>query len=58
MSTSFTAAALGAEGIGRDVTMIIGNGYTKDHAQTALQTLRDRPRLHAHFNETYARNAQ
>ncbi|HEX3369170.1 MAG TPA: L-erythro-3,5-diaminohexanoate dehydrogenase, partial [Candidatus Cybelea sp.] len=58
MSTSFTAAALGAEGIGRDVTMIIGNGYTKDHAQIALQTLRDRPRLHAHFNETYARNAQ
>lgn len=57
MSTSFTAAALGAEGIGRDVTMIIGNGYTKNHAQIALQTLRDRPQLHAHFNETYARNA-
>jgi L-erythro-3,5-diaminohexanoate dehydrogenase len=55
MSTSFTAAALGAEGIGRDVTMIIGNGYTKDHAQIALQTLRDRPELHAHFNQIYAR---
>jgi L-erythro-3,5-diaminohexanoate dehydrogenase len=58
MSTSFTAAALGAEGIGRDVTMIIGNGYTKDHAQIALQTLRDRPELHAHFNQTYARKPQ
>jgi L-erythro-3,5-diaminohexanoate dehydrogenase len=58
MSTSFTAAALGAEGVGRDVTMIIGNGYTKDHAETALQTLRDRPELHAHFNETYARKPQ
>jgi L-erythro-3,5-diaminohexanoate dehydrogenase len=55
MSTSFTAAALGAEGLGRDVTMIIGNGYTKGHAQIALQTLRDRPKLHAHFNQTYAR---
>ncbi|HLY02289.1 MAG TPA: L-erythro-3,5-diaminohexanoate dehydrogenase [Candidatus Cybelea sp.] len=55
MSTSFTAAALGAEGIGRDVTMIIGNGYTKGHAQIALQTLRDRPALHAHFNQIYAR---
>jgi L-erythro-3,5-diaminohexanoate dehydrogenase len=55
MSTSFTAAALGAEGVGRDVTMIIGNGYTKGHAQVALQTLRDRPELHAHFNQTYAR---
>jgi L-erythro-3,5-diaminohexanoate dehydrogenase len=55
MSTSFTAAALGAEGVGRDVTMIIGNGYTKGHAETALQTLRDHPELHAYFNATYAR---
>jgi L-erythro-3,5-diaminohexanoate dehydrogenase len=54
MSTSFTAAALGAEGAGRDVTMIIGNGYTKGHAQTALQTLRDRPALHEYFNATFA----
>jgi L-erythro-3,5-diaminohexanoate dehydrogenase len=58
MSTSFPAAALGAEGIGRDVTMIIGNGYTKDHAQIALQTLRDRPELHAHFNQIYARKPE
>lgn len=54
MSTSFTAAALGAEGIGRDVTMIIGNGYAKDHAVTALQTLRDHPHLHDYFNAKYA----
>ncbi len=54
MSTSFTAAALGAEGVGRDVTMIVGNGYTKGHAGTALQTLRDHPGVHAYFNEKYA----
>jgi L-erythro-3,5-diaminohexanoate dehydrogenase len=54
MSTSFTAAALGAEGIGKDVTMIVGNGYTKGHADTALQTLRDHPELHAYFNAKYA----
>jgi L-erythro-3,5-diaminohexanoate dehydrogenase len=54
MCTSFTAAALGAEGIGRDVTMIIGNGYTKGHADLALQTLRDHPALHDYFNATYA----
>jgi len=54
MSTSFTAAALGAEGVGRDVTMIVGNGYTKGHADTALQTLRDHPELHAYFNAKYA----
>jgi L-erythro-3,5-diaminohexanoate dehydrogenase len=54
MSTSFTAAALGAEGVGKDVTMIVGNGYARGHAQTALQTLRDHPSIHAYFRETYA----
>jgi L-erythro-3,5-diaminohexanoate dehydrogenase len=53
MSTSFTAAALGAEGVGKDVTMIVGNGYAKGHADTALQTLRDHPRIHAYFNAKY-----
>jgi L-erythro-3,5-diaminohexanoate dehydrogenase len=57
MATSFTAAALGAEGVGRDVTMIIGNGYTHGHAEIALQTLRDRPELHRYFNQTYARSS-
>jgi L-erythro-3,5-diaminohexanoate dehydrogenase len=55
MSTSFTAAALGAEGVGRDVTMIVGNGYAKGHAEVALQTVRDNPEVHAHFNQKYAR---
>jgi len=54
MCTSFTAAALGAEGAGKDVTMIIGNGYTKGHAATALQTLRDHPALLAFFTQRYA----
>jgi len=58
MSTSFTAAALGAEGVGRDVTMIIGNGYAKDHANTALGTLRDHPHLHDYFNAKYAKKHQ
>jgi L-erythro-3,5-diaminohexanoate dehydrogenase len=54
MSTSFTAAALGAEGAGKDVTMIVGNGYTKGHAATALQTLRDHPALLSYFTQRYA----
>ena len=33
MATDFAKAALGAEGCGKDVTMIVGNGYTKDHAE-------------------------
>ncbi|MDQ6929759.1 MAG: L-erythro-3,5-diaminohexanoate dehydrogenase [Candidatus Eremiobacteraeota bacterium] len=54
MCTSFTAAALGAEGVGKDVTMIVGNGYAKGHADTALQTLRDYPHVHAYFQARYA----
>lgn len=54
MSTSFTAAALGAEGVGKDVTMIIGNGYAAGHADTALQTLRDHPEIHEYFKRKYA----
>jgi L-erythro-3,5-diaminohexanoate dehydrogenase len=54
MNTSFTAAALGAEGVGKDVTMLIGNGYTKDHADAALQTLRDNPAIHAYFTKHFA----
>ncbi len=57
MSTSFTAAALGAEGVGKDITMIVGNGYAKGHADTALATLRDNPPIHAYFNEKYANKA-
>ncbi len=58
MSTSFTAAALGAEGVGKDVTMIVGNGYAKGHAALALQILRDHPPLHAHFVSRYGAAAE
>jgi L-erythro-3,5-diaminohexanoate dehydrogenase len=54
MSTSFTAAALGAEGVGKDVTMIVGNGYAKGHAAIALQMLRDDQPLRTYFVERYA----
>lgn len=54
MVTSFTAAALGAEGIGKDVTMLIGNGYCQDHAVVALQTLRESAILRQIFQDLYA----
>jgi L-erythro-3,5-diaminohexanoate dehydrogenase len=54
MATSFTKAALGAEGVGSDVTMIIGNGYTKGHAEITLQILRDSKELRDLFTELYA----
>lgn len=54
MSTSFTKAALGAEGCGCDVTMMIGNGYTKGHAEITLQELRENAELRKLFEELYA----
>jgi L-erythro-3,5-diaminohexanoate dehydrogenase len=41
MATSFSAAALGAEGLAADVTMLVGNGYVPGHAAYALELLRD-----------------
>ncbi len=55
MATSFTRAALGAEGIGKDVTMVIGNGYTKDHAEITLWELRENPKLRKLFEEQYVK---
>lgn len=54
MATSFTGAALGAEGIGKDVTMLVGNGYCRDHAVIALQTVRENPVLLKTFEELYS----
>lgn len=53
MATSFTKAALGAEGVGKDVTMIIGNGYTKDHAEITLAELYESETLREIFEELY-----
>jgi L-erythro-3,5-diaminohexanoate dehydrogenase len=49
MATSFPAAALGAEGLAADVTMLIGNGYVPGHADLALDLIRSRPALRALF---------
>ena len=40
MATSFSTAALGAEGLAADVTMLIGNGFTPGHADLAFDLLR------------------
>ena len=53
MATSFTAAALGAEGVGKDVTMLIGNGYVPGHADLTLDLLRTDARLRVFFAARY-----
>ncbi len=53
MATSFTAAALGAEGVGKDVTMVVGNGYVPGHADFTLELLRSEPALRRLFETRY-----
>ena len=54
MATSFTKAALGAEGVGKDVNMMIGNGYTKEHAEITLDIFRKNKVLKDLFMKKYA----
>ncbi|MGH7269804.1 MAG: L-erythro-3,5-diaminohexanoate dehydrogenase [Polyangiaceae bacterium] len=53
MSTSFTKAALGAEGVSKDVDLFIGNGYARGHAEDTLDLLRKSPELMALFTRRY-----
>jgi L-erythro-3,5-diaminohexanoate dehydrogenase len=53
MSTSFTRAALGAEGVGKDVDLFIGNGYAHGHAEHTLAMLRDLQAIRALFERRY-----
>ncbi len=58
MATSFTAAALGAEGVGKDVELVIGNGYVPGHAALALDLLRRHAPLRDFFERRDARRAR
>jgi L-erythro-3,5-diaminohexanoate dehydrogenase len=54
MATSFPAAALGAEGLAADVTMLVGNGYVPGHAAFALDVVRRTPAVRALFESRIA----
>jgi L-erythro-3,5-diaminohexanoate dehydrogenase len=54
MATSFSAAALGAEGLAADVTMLVGNGYVPGHADHALSVLRGHPGVRRLFERRLA----
>ncbi len=49
MATSFTAAALGAEGLAADVTMLVGNGFVPGHADYAVDLVRTDPGVRGLF---------
>ncbi|MFF4367255.1 L-erythro-3,5-diaminohexanoate dehydrogenase [Streptomyces sp. NPDC001594] len=57
MATSFPAAALGAEGLAADVTMLIGNGYAAGHAEYAFDLLRSEPGVRTLFEGRLAAEA-
>ena len=50
MATSFSAAALQAEGLGKSCEMTIGNGFVPGHADLALDLVRSDPLLLARFS--------
>jgi L-erythro-3,5-diaminohexanoate dehydrogenase len=57
MATSLSAAALGAEGLAADVTMLVGNGYVPGHAAYALELLRAEPGVRRLFEGRLAAEA-
>ena len=53
MSTDFVKASLGAEGVGKYVPMLIGNGYYPGHAQIAFDIVRREEKLRSYFVNRY-----
>ena len=53
MATSFTKAALGAEGVGKDINLIVGNGYAKGHANLTLNIIRESKDIRELFEKLY-----
>ena len=54
MATSFTSVALGADGVGKDVTILVGNGYVPGHVELTLDLLRTEPCLREFFEVRYS----
>jgi L-erythro-3,5-diaminohexanoate dehydrogenase len=53
MATSFTKAALGAEGVGKDINLIVGNGFAKGHADLTLDIIRESKEIRDLFEKLY-----
>jgi len=53
MATSFTKAALGAEGVGAHLNLMIGNGYYPGHAELALNILRESKEIRYFYEKKY-----
>jgi L-erythro-3,5-diaminohexanoate dehydrogenase len=54
MATSFQAAALSAEGAGKDVELLIGNGYVPNCVEDTLNIVRRHPELRREIDFRFA----
>lgn len=54
MATNFQKAALGAEGVGYDVEMIIGNGYAPNHAVFTMDVYRNNKAVKEWFDKKFS----
>lgn len=57
MATSFTRSALGAEGVGKDVRLLMGNGYADGHAAYAVEIVRKYPVVRERIEEIVSRKS-
>lgn len=55
MSTDFVKASLGAEGVKKHVSMIIGNGYYPGHADITFDIVRNNKNLKEYFVNRYCK---
>lgn len=54
MATSFARAALGAEGVGMDIDMLVGKGYVEGHDELTLNILRESKEIRSLYEKWYA----
>jgi L-erythro-3,5-diaminohexanoate dehydrogenase len=55
MSTDFVKASLGAEGVKKHVSMLIGNGYYPGHAEITFDIIRKNEKVRAYFVQRYCK---
>lgn len=55
MSTDFVKASLGAEGVKKYVSMLIGNGYYPGHAEITFDIIRNNAKVKDYFVERYCK---
>jgi len=54
MASNFQKAALGAEGVAKDITIIVGNGYAKGHAEVTYELIKSDKTLRELFIKRYS----